>query len=520
MEPKAGDILDGKYRLLHRIGQGAMASVFAAEHVLLRQIVAVKMLLPIFDDDRNVRARFFREARAASRVGGEFVPQIFDVGELPDGSPYLVMEKLDGETLAERRVRLGRLPVTEVADLLLQAMDALARAHVIGIVHRDLKPENLFVARSRDQKERVKLLDFGMARVKSNTEKSLTGTGTVLGSLSYMSPEHCRGGTHVVPQSDVWSLAVTAFELTSGELPFQVHHPMELFTKVTREDAPSLLDVLPGVDPRWAEVIRVGLARELSDRYPSMLEFAIAVAPFASSDLRLTILPRIEATFATKIESLIDEDEFDDDAETAGIVISGIADTILFQVEVPPSIGEDTTATHRHTPLRPQTHSRESTPPQSAPAYRGEDAFPGAERTLVLTSSSRPPPPPSLGSSSLGSPSLPAAPRPSTPVPASRPPRPQFAKRSMVYVVAVASVLLGVMVGVFVYRAVSARDPNDVGSPSATAHIAPPPPSSAASETPPVPSGTPRGKPTPRLPSQGHPAHPTTPHPSSRSHPR
>src|SRR5688572_27335666 len=191
--PKIGDVVAGKYRLEKVAGEGGMGIVYAAEHLVLKQRVAVKVLLPNAASSDAVIERFAREARAAAKINSEHVARVMDAGSLASGAPFLVMEYLEGCDLEELLALKESMSVTEIVDYLLQALEGLAHAHAVNIVHRDLKPANLFLACRPDGGTAIKLLDFGISKAMKSTagEKRLTGQH-VLGSPVYMSPEQLR----------------------------------------------------------------------------------------------------------------------------------------------------------------------------------------------------------------------------------------------------------------------------------------------------------------------------------------
>src|SRR6202142_723116 len=189
-----GEILDGKYRVERVLGVGGMGVVVAATHVQLQTRVALKFLLPEVLGHPQVVQRFSREARAAVQIQSEHVARVTDVGTLPTGSPYMVMEYLEGEDLSETVAKGGAIPVARAVSYVLQACEAIAEAHALGIVHRDLKPANLFVIRSKDGAYSVKVLDFGISKstAPGRAGSDMTRTSAMMGSPLYMSPEQLR----------------------------------------------------------------------------------------------------------------------------------------------------------------------------------------------------------------------------------------------------------------------------------------------------------------------------------------
>src|SRR5215471_10970483 len=188
-EVKVGDILVGKYRVERILGVGGMGLVVAATHLALGQVVALKFMLPQIVGSGEAMERFLREARAASRLRGEHIAAVKDLGTLENGAPFIVMEYLEGMDLAHLLRARGPLPPPEAVDYVLQACEALAEAHAQGIVHRDLKPANFFLTRRPNGTPLIKILDFGISKIAVAGEKSVTRTAAVLGSPQYMSPE-------------------------------------------------------------------------------------------------------------------------------------------------------------------------------------------------------------------------------------------------------------------------------------------------------------------------------------------
>src|SRR5579863_6621840 len=215
-----GEILDGKYRVDRVLGVGGMGIVVAATHVALNQRVAIKFLLPAAVGNPQIIERFAREARAAVQIQSEHVARVTDVGTLPTGSPYMVMEFLEGSDLAAAIERGGAMPVAQAVGFVLQACEAIAEAHALGIVHRDLKPANLFLARRAGRDPMVKVLDFGISKTK-DAAAGLTQTSSVMGSPYYMAPEQMMSSKDVDVRSDIWALGIILYELLSGKAPFQ-----------------------------------------------------------------------------------------------------------------------------------------------------------------------------------------------------------------------------------------------------------------------------------------------------------
>jgi len=270
--PRAGDLIDGKYRVGEAIGEGGMGLVLAGEHTLLKQPVAIKVLSPKYAADKGFRARFLREARTAAGLTSDHAVRIMDVGTTENRLPFMVMERLVGESL-EARVERGPLPAAQAVDIVLQALVALAEAHGRGLVHRDLKPGNLFLVPRDDGTTKVKVLDFGISKLlgdadPSISDASLTAPRTLLGSPLYMSPEQLRDASAVDARTDVWAMGVVLFELLTGRAPFESDSVPELYAKILNDPPPPLRSLAPTAPPALELVIERCLAKERNDRYP------------------------------------------------------------------------------------------------------------------------------------------------------------------------------------------------------------------------------------------------------------
>src|SRR5580704_14011169 len=204
-----GDVLAGKYKVERLLGAGGMGVVVAARHLQLDQLVALKFVLPKALEDKSMTERFLREAKAAVRLKSEHVAKVLDVGTLDSGAPYIVMEYLEGTNLAEVIAIQAPLAADVACDYLIQACEALSEAHTLGIVHRDLKPQNLFLTKGVGGAPLVKVLDFGISKIKQpEGAHNLTQTATVIGSPLYMAPEQMRSARNADQRSDIWALGV------------------------------------------------------------------------------------------------------------------------------------------------------------------------------------------------------------------------------------------------------------------------------------------------------------------------
>jgi serine/threonine protein kinase len=272
-----GAVLAGKFRVDRVIGQGGMGVVVAATHLHLQQPVALKFLLPDLVHSPQIVERFVREARASAQLRGEHVCRVSDVGAFDNGAPYIVMELLEGSDLASLLETNGPLPVPLAADYVLQACIGIAEAHAVGIVHRDLKPANLFLTRRPDGTPLIKVLDFGIAKARSDRNFSLTQTSAVLGSPGYMSPEQLRSTRDVDVRSDIWSLGVILYELVSGRPPFTGESITELALHIAMDPTPPLIGRMPqGFD----QLVHRCLEKDPAQRYPDLANLAHALAAY------------------------------------------------------------------------------------------------------------------------------------------------------------------------------------------------------------------------------------------------
>lgn len=263
---RVGSLVGNKWHLDALLGAGGMAAVYAATHRNGTR-AALKILHVALSNDRTVRSRFQREGYAANSVGHPGVVRVLDDDVLDDGSPFLVTELLDGETLEDRRERLGgRLSVAEVLTYADALLDVLVAAHSSGVVHRDLKPDNLFLTRSGQ----LKVLDFGIARIRDLAADShLTKNGALLGTPRFMPPEQARGlADEVDAQSDLWACGATMFDLLSGRPVFDAPTPHQILMLAATIPAPAFETVWPEVPPSVACLIDRALAFQKKDRWP------------------------------------------------------------------------------------------------------------------------------------------------------------------------------------------------------------------------------------------------------------
>jgi eukaryotic-like serine/threonine-protein kinase len=287
-----GQVIDGKYRITRLLGTGGMGAVYEGENVRIRRKVAIKMLHLSVSTQADVVKRFEREAQASALVGSEHICEVLDLGVLADGTRYMVMEYLDGETLSGRIKRHGRLLPHQAIPLLLQILEALGAAHAAGIIHRDLKPDNVFILPQRSgMKDFIKILDFGVSKFAQTggEEMNVTRAGAVVGTPYYMSPEQAKGSSAIDARTDVYAIGVLLYQATTGQVPYQAETFNELLFKIVLEVAPPPQVYVPDIDPEFAGIIMRAMAREPEQRYQSCAEFASALQSFTAA--RSSALP-------------------------------------------------------------------------------------------------------------------------------------------------------------------------------------------------------------------------------------
>ena len=288
-----GDVLAGKYRIERVIGRGGMGVVVAAVHLRLDERVAIKFLLPGALGNADALGRFEREARAAVKIRSEHVAKVLDVSTLDNGAPFMVMEHLEGNDLAQVVRKKGPLPILEAVTFMLQVCEVLAEAHALGIVHRDLKPGNLFVTTRADGTAAIKVLDFGISKMMeggatSEPQAALTATDTVLGSPIYMSPEQMTTPKSVESRADIWSFGATLYMLLTGKPPFDGDSIAQVCGMILLAKPPSLQELRPDAPPELAAIVTRCLQRNIEDRFPNVGSLAAALAPFAGESGRLS----------------------------------------------------------------------------------------------------------------------------------------------------------------------------------------------------------------------------------------
>ena len=271
---KPGTVIAGKYRLVNRLGDGAMGSVWEAVNELTQRSFAIKLIHRMAVGGDELRSRMMREARAAGRLHHRNVIEVYDVGETAEGDPFLVMELLRGETMEALLQRKGQLSVSLTCAIGVEVSRALASAHDAGIIHRDLKPANIFLHHDPDRGVVVKVLDFGVSKVVSDQNASATTTGTAIGSPAYMSPEQAVGAPDIDARSDLWSVGVLLLEAASGAPAFDGDTVYAIVGNILHGDVPRLSARALNTDARLDGIIARCLLRDRGARFATARELA------------------------------------------------------------------------------------------------------------------------------------------------------------------------------------------------------------------------------------------------------
>jgi len=273
----AGQVLDGRYAIVKKVGEGGMSFVYLAHDVSTNERYAIKILSPALSKDENSMARLRREASLGIRLVHPNVCNIIRLGETEDGLVYVVMPYVEGEILADVNHRMSVIPLPLAVEWIVQISEGLNVAHELKIVHRDLKPENIMICKKPDGTQYAVVMDFGLAKErKAGGElEKLTATGIILGTPEFMSPEQLRGKP-LDPRTDIYSLTLMMYEMLTGKLPFEGRTQQEMMIARLRNDPIPLRGRRPGMDVPEAveQVLNKGMARNPDDRHATTLEFA------------------------------------------------------------------------------------------------------------------------------------------------------------------------------------------------------------------------------------------------------
>jgi eukaryotic-like serine/threonine-protein kinase len=311
-----GTILAERYKILSVIGQGGMGTVFLANHLDLDRPVAIKVLNPQQITKQAAVLRFHNEARTAGSIGHPNICEVYDLGTLPSGSPYIVMEYLTGDTLAAHIARHGKLEALEAMDIIAQVLAGLSAAHNKSIVHRDIKPENiLLVSKPRPM---VKILDFGVSKMlgddpygEGEDVLSLTRTGMVMGTPYYMSAEQARGERDLDGRVDVYACGVMLYEALAGKRPYIAPNYNALLIQIVGKSPPPLKEACPTIAPKLEALVTQAMARDRNKRFQTAAEFRTALtalhAELSPPKEERARRARVESTMVVRDEELFGE---------------------------------------------------------------------------------------------------------------------------------------------------------------------------------------------------------------------
>ncbi|MCU0663204.1 MAG: serine/threonine protein kinase [Myxococcota bacterium] len=297
-----GQLVDGKYQLVDLLGEGGMAAVYLADHTVLHQKVALKVLRSEKVKDPSAIKRFYREAQATAAIAHPAIVNIFDAGQAPWGEPYLAMEYLKGESLGTLIERVGVLSLSEAAALITPVLEALSAAHQAGIVHRDLKPENIFLAKNEAGGVEVKIIDFGVSKFtrQAGNFTQLTQLGAIVGTPHYMPIEQLLG-QEIDHRADIYACGVVLYEMLTGRRPFDAPNYTAVLGRIMSQKMTPPHKANPAF-PRQAEpLILKAMSREPKDRYASAAAMRLAVSAIASDEVRFngakTMATRVSSAF-------------------------------------------------------------------------------------------------------------------------------------------------------------------------------------------------------------------------------
>ncbi|GAB5548792.1 MAG: hypothetical protein SangKO_085520 [Sandaracinaceae bacterium] len=282
-----GRVIANRYRVLALLGEGGMGAVYVAEHLLIGRKVALKRLHPELTGDEKAVARFQREARAAAATGHEHIVEVLDLGFGEDGAPFLVMEYLRGKPLSRLLDEHGQLEPRRACRIVGQVLAALHAVHRRGIVHRDLKPDNIFLTRRRGDVDFVKVVDFGISKMRTEEGEQgmdLTRTGVMLGTPFYMSPEQARGVKNLDHRVDLFGAGVILYESLAGQLPFDGENYHQLLQAILSGKHAPVLELRPDLPALLAEIVEKAIASSPDDRFQSAREMLLALVPHGAID--------------------------------------------------------------------------------------------------------------------------------------------------------------------------------------------------------------------------------------------
>ena len=295
MDLDVSTLIEDKYRIVRLLGEGGMGAVYEGENIRIHRRVAIKVLHEGVAQNTDAVARFEREAQAAGRIGSDHIVEVLDLGALPNGDRFMVMEFLEGETLSSRVCSRGRLTPREVAPIATQILEGLGAAHDAQIIHRDLKPDNIFLLKKFGaQHDFVKILDFGVSKfsaLSSDSGFSMTRTGAVMGTPYYLSPEQAKGAKQVDQRADLYAIGVILYECVTGRVPFDAETFNGLIMKIAFEE-PERPEVLNAdVDPAFGSIIAKAMARVPEERFQTAVAMREAIERWVQSGAKVSVPP-------------------------------------------------------------------------------------------------------------------------------------------------------------------------------------------------------------------------------------
>ena len=296
--PRTGEVMTigpcgtriDRYDIERWIGGGGMGAVYLARHTMLQHRVALKLLHPSIAQRGDILERFLREARATASLGSPHIVKVFDCAVTPEGTAFIAMEALDGESLQGLIDRERVVPPPRAVAIITQVLDGLAVAHTAGIVHRDMKPGNVFLTPVPGaREERATILDFGISKMRSGSAASLTQTGTVMGTPHYMAPEQIWNSKDIDHRADIYAVGVMLYEMVSGRLPFEAGSTAELLVKACTTDPIPLRDLNLPLPPLLVAAVDRAMTRDLPRRFATARDFADALRDAGAPVSRVTV---------------------------------------------------------------------------------------------------------------------------------------------------------------------------------------------------------------------------------------